>query len=136
MKSSIIYVNLVLIYLCSACHQKDNKRSNYEHLLVFSEDSTAAKVQVGDLVHFHYWMLNDTQLLMSSEMSGGPASLRVSAIEQLNQFERPLLWMAVGDSCIVHIKASQARAELQSWHRSFEPNDRATFIYKVLKIES
>lgn len=125
-----------MICLCFACQQKDSKRSNYEQWVVFSDENAAPKIQTGDLVHFHYWMLKDTQLLMSSEMSGGPAIFRVPAVEQLNQFERPLLWLAVGDSCMVQIKASDARAELQSWHHSFESNDRATFIYKVLKIET
>ena len=129
----IFFFFILVLIVGASCNTEE---SPYEKVQIFPVDPTAEILKEGQTVHFHYWMLKDTQLLMSSEMSGGPTVLKVNNVAQLNHFERPLLWLRTADSCIVEIHASNARAELQSWSTSFGPNDKATFIYKVLKIES
>lgn len=104
---------------------------------IFTNDSSKTKVQAGDLVHLYYCLKNGNTIVASSDMALEPAQI---VIEQANPkalttFERPLLWLGEGDSCIVHFPASKAPVSLNTYQDAFEANDYATIIYKVLKIE-
>ena len=72
---------------------------------------------------------------MSSDLATESSIVVIPEIDQLSKFERPLMWLGAGDSCIAHIYADEAVAELLSYKEHFKTGDKATFIYKILKIE-
>lgn len=130
------YVLMVVCLFFAAGCQSVGSYENYASVQIFTDNKDKTKINAGDSISFYYWVYKDTLLLMSSDMTESVTHLRLPAQKQLNKFEQPLLWLGANDSCIVQIKAAEARAELLSWDAAFEPNDVATFVYKVLKIES
>lgn len=102
---------------------------------IFSDNPSQQKIQAGDIVTFHYYLKNGDQLIASSRLTSTATTLTIPPKEQMNKFERPLLWLGLGDSCVVNISANNIGTELEAYKKHFNTNDQATFIYKIVDID-
>ena len=123
------------IIFCSSCTEIPDTGEQLYDKFIFTEDKNKPKIEEGDKVTFYYCLKNGKDVIISSEMAGQDAVITIQPLNDLSKFERPLLWLGLGDSCVVHINADEAVAELLAWSDHFKKGDRATFIYKILNID-
>jgi len=102
---------------------------------IFTDHPNQDKIKVGDVVTFRYYLKNGNQLIAGSILTTSVSTLTIPPIEQMNKFERPLLWLGLGDSSIVHVAVSNLDTELDAYKEHFDASDQATFIYKILDID-
>ncbi|MCH2021731.1 MAG: hypothetical protein MK207_04550 [Saprospiraceae bacterium] len=131
---SVFWLSLICILIFS-CQKKVKTDEELYSRTIFTDDAHKTKIQSGDTVTIRYWLKNGDKVIMSSDMSTQPTILHIPEKEQLSKFERPLMWLGLGDSCIAQINADEAVAELLSYRENFKTGDKATFVYKVLKIQ-
>jgi hypothetical protein len=136
-KNSFLFLAGLLLFVLVACTSNGKEKTDealYEKN-IFTDDANKAKVKSGDRVTFYYCLKNGEKVIMSSDLVVEQTVLTILAAESLNKFERPLLWLGLGDSCVVYINSADAVTELSAYKEHFKTGDKATFIYKVLKIE-
>ena len=131
---SVLWLSLICFFVVS-CEKRVKTDEELYSRAIFTDDEHKTKIKAGDKVTISYWLKNGDKLIMSSDMSTEPAVVLIPEKDELSKFERPLMWLGVGDSCIAHIYADEAVADLLSYKEHFKKGDKATFIYKVLKIE-
>lgn len=127
---------LLMSFLLSfyACSPNTTEEALYEKR-IFTDNPTQPKIKEGDQVTIYYCLKNGNQIIMSSDQALEPAVITIPNDQALDKFLRPLTWLGLGDSCIVHINVEDALDELQTYQEHFKTGDKATFIYKVLKID-
>jgi hypothetical protein len=134
-KSLISSVFVFCIIFFNSCDDIPKTDEQLYDKFIFTEDKNKPKIKPGDKVTVYYCLKNGDKVIMSSDMSDQDAVITIPSVNELSKFERPLLWLGLGDSCVVHIDADNAVAELLSYSEHFNKGDKATFIYKVLKID-
>lgn len=128
----------LIIVLFTACGSSPSTPLTDEELYeknITTDNPNKTKIKPGNKVTLYYCLKNGDKVVMSSDQAMEPSVITVPAIESLSKFERPLLWLGLGDSCVATIDADNAVAELSSYQEHFKKGDKATFIYKILKIE-
>lgn len=128
-----IFITLFVV-ACSSDSTSKTDAELYEKN-IFSEQANQTKIQEGDKVTLYYCLKNGEEVLASSDQTLEPTIITIPPKDSLSKFERPLMWLGLGDSCVVKIDANEAAVELLSFQEKFKKGDKATFIYKVLKIE-
>ena len=123
------------IIFFNSCDDSQKTESVLYDKFIFTDDKNKPKIKPGDKVTIYYCLKNGDDVIMSSDMSEQDAVITIPSVDELSKFERPLLWLGLGDSCVVHIDADNAVADLLSYSEDFNKGDKATFIYKVLKID-
>lgn len=136
MQNYQIFLFLIGWALCLTACSSD--QMNYDALYektIFTNDTTQQKIKEGDQVTFYYCLKNGSTIIMSSDQAIEPAVVTIPNDSLLDKFQRPLTWLGLGDSCIVHIDIKHIDNELATYKEHFTAGDKATFIYKVLKID-
>lgn len=130
-----IHLLFIGYLLCLVACSPNNSNSNdlYEKT-IFTDDASKPKIKEGDVVTFYYCLKNGSTVIMSSDQVLEAAVITIPNDTLMDNFQRPLTWLGLGDSCIVHINMEDASNELATYKEHFVAGDKATFIYKVLKI--
>jgi len=123
---------LVLITSCTTKHTKTID-DLYEKV-IFTDDSSKPKIKPGDQVTIYYCLKNKNKVIASSANAIEPSTITIPPSQSLDKFQYPLTWLGLGDSCVASIYAADATLELSAYKEHFKAGDKATFIYKVLKI--
>lgn len=128
----------LIVILFTACWSSPTANKTDEELYektITTDNPNKTKIKPGNKVTLYYCLKNGDKVVMSSDQAIEPSVITIPNIDSLSKFERPLLWLGIGDSCVATIDASEAVAELSSYQEHFKKGDKATFIYKILKIE-
>ncbi|BDS13616.1 hypothetical protein [Aureispira anguillae] len=119
---------------CSPNNSTATAEALYEKT-IFTDNPSQPKIKEGDQVSIYYCLKNGTKIITSSAHALEPTIITIPNDDALDKFQRPLTWLGLGDSCIVHINVEDAAEELESYKEHFKSGEKATFIYKVLKID-
>lgn len=129
-----IFYSIVIFWVLSCNSTAPQTDDELYDKTIISSNPDQPKIKSGDRVTFFYCLKNGDEVIASSDQSTEATVITIPKEEDLSKFERPLLWLGLGDSCVVHIKAQDATAELLSYKEHFKDGDQATFIYKIIKI--
>jgi hypothetical protein len=124
-----------ILVLITSCATEDTKTIDelYEKV-IFTDDSSKPKIKTGDQVTIYYCLKNKDEIIASSANAVEPSIITIPPSKSLDKFQYPLTWLGLGDSCVTSIYAADATLELSAYKEHFKAGDKATFIYKVLKI--
>ncbi len=131
----LLGLSFLVLICCTTEHKDKTDEELYTKKIIFSDDEHKTKIKLGDNVTFYYCLKNGDKVVMSSDQVVEPTTVTIPKDRALNKFEKPLLWLGLGDSCVVELNADEAVTELSAYQQDFNDGDKATFIYKVLKIE-
>lgn len=126
---------LWILVLITSCATKQSKTIDelYEKT-IFTDDSAKPKIKTGDQVTIYYCLKNKDKIIASSDNALEPSVITIPPNKSLDKFQYPLTWLGLGDSCVASIAVADATLELSAYKEHFKAGDKATFIYKVLKI--
>jgi hypothetical protein len=124
-----------LFVLTTSCTTERTRTTEelYDKVIV-TDDSSKTKIKTGDQVTIYYCLKNKDKVIASSDNAIEPSVITIPPNESLDKFQYPLTWLGLGDSCVATIDAADATLELSAYKEHFKAKDKATFIYKVLKI--
>lgn len=124
----------MLLIIISCTSNRPKTIDELYEKVIFTDDASKPKIKSGDQVTIYYALKNKDKTIVSSEDAIEPSIITIPPSESLDKFQRPLTWLGLGDSCVVTIDATDAHSELSAYREHFKAGDKATFIYKVLKI--
>lgn len=124
----------ILVLITSCTSERTKTVDELYEKVIFTDDSSKTKVKTGDKVTIYYCLKNKNQVIASSDNAIEPSVITMPPNESLDKFQYPLTWLGLGDSCVASIDAADARLELSAYKEHFKAGDKATFIYKILKI--
>jgi hypothetical protein len=125
---------LILVFITSCATERTKTIDELYEKVIFTDDSSKSKIKTGDQVTIYYCLKNKDKLIASSENAIEPSVITIPPSKSLDKFQYPLTWLGLGDSCIASISAADATLELSAYKEHFKAGDKATFIYKILKI--
>ena len=124
----------VLVFITSCAPERAKTIEELYEKVIFTDDSSKTKIKTGDQVTIYYCLKNRDELIVSSVNAVEPSVITIPPRKSLDKFQYPLTWLGLGDSCVASIYAVDAAPELSAYKEHFKAGDKATFIYKVLKI--
>ncbi|WMX14171.1 MULTISPECIES: hypothetical protein [unclassified Aureispira] len=124
----------VLLFIISCSPKPTQTLDELYEKTIFTTDTSKTKVKTGDKVTIYYCLKNKDKVIASSDDAIEPSVITIPPNESLDKFQYPLTWLGLGDSCVATIDAADAKLELSAYKEHFNAGDKATFIYKVLKI--
>jgi len=129
-----LYFFVSILVLISSCTTEPKTIDELYEKVIFTDDSSKPKIKTGDRVTIYYCLKNKDNIIASSTNALEPSTLTLPPNESLDKFLYPLTWLGLGDSCVTSIYAADATLELSAYKEHFKAGDKATFIYKILKI--
>lgn len=135
-KSSVyLLLCAVLLWACGA-DQGDWKQGQGFEYRLFTKDSSAARVAVGDSVWVHYGVYRAGKLLHHSKEDGAPYAFMLPPSYEQNFLDRPLMLMGLGDSIWMRLPYDSVATNLGNYQSSFESGDWVYFALTVEKVRS
>lgn len=124
----------MLVLMTSCTTERSKTMEELYDKVIFTDDASKDKIKTGDQVTIYYCLKNKDKIIASSENAIEPSIITIPPNKSLDKFQYPLTWLGLGDSCVVSIDAAEATLELSAYKEHFKAGDKATFIYKVMKI--
>ena len=124
----------ILVFITSCTTERTRTIDELYEKVIFTDDTSKTKIKTGDQVTIYYCLKNKDQLIASSANAIEPSVITIPPSKSLDKFQYPLTWLGLGDSCVASIAVADATLELSAYKEHFKAGDKATFIYKILKI--
>lgn len=124
----------ILVIITSCTTDKAKTIDELYEKVIFTDDDSKPKIKTGDQVSIYYCLKNKDKIIASSDNAIEPSIITIPPLKSLDKFQYPLTWLGLGDSCVTSIAVADASLELSAYKEHFKAGDKATFIYKVLKI--
>lgn len=124
----------ILVFITSCATEQPKTVDELYEKVIFTDDPSKTKIKTGDQVTIYYCLKNKDKIIASSANALEPSIITIPPNKSLDKFQHPLTWLGLGDSCVASIYATDASLELSAYKEHFKAGDKATFIYKILKI--